>query len=610
MIVQVFPIDEYDETAEPGLPQVIMLTKDQTAVKPLDLDELIAEQGEDVMCQQFVEQTQKPHSPFKMQANGLLVRQSPKDGAIQTVIPETLQPRVLYLAHYPLLAGHPKSTKMYETMRRQYYWPRMMEDVTQTAKDCRECAEARGTRYKSQKPMKLFPARKPLEFIAMDLLGPFPATESGSTNILVITDRFSKLAQVTPLSSTTAPAVANAFIEHWVIPYGLPAFLLSDNGPQFVGKFFEAICLTLKVKHVATTAYHPQTNGQTERYNQTLATRLRIFTDSNNKDWDRLIQPFTYAYNTQVHRTTGETPFSHVLTRPPPNVVAPPADTMPTSEPLTPEEAKLKVMERTKALVTQAAKTTEERQKKYKAYHDKRLRSQLILEPGDEVFLNTPPTLGQTPAERMADGTKGKLRKKTLAAFKVLEAYESTAKIVGADGIEDIVSLDRLTKAPPPLDPQTLKPATQSQSSPTRTPTRVRFAEPAQSGGLDNAESQEQTTLKASSHNHRRQQRAKRSGKRLQSLQPLLKKAMSTSLRRFSHTERQTKGRNTSSSGTATSPAITHGSQQHISPRICALASTYKRLRSQNTGNSGDVDVAMQEGENRTTPSPQLMDKA
>ena len=330
----------------------------------------------------------------------------------------------------------------------------------------------------------------------MDLLGPFPATESGSTNILVITDRFSKLAQVTPLSSTTAPAVANAFIEHWVIPYGLPAFLLSDNGPQFVGKFFEAICLTLKVKHVATTAYHPQTNGQTERYNQTLATRLRIFTYSNNKDWDRLIQPFTYAYNTQVHRTTGETPFSHVLTRPPPNVVAPPANTMPTSEPLTPEEAKLKVMERTKALVTQAAKTTEERKKKYKAYHDKRLRSQLNLNPGDEVFLNTPPTLGQTPAERMADGTKGKLRKKTLAAFKVLEAYESTAKIVGADGIEDIVSLDRLTKAPPPLDPRTLKPATQSQSSSTRTPTRVRFAEPAQSGGHDNAESQEQTTLK------------------------------------------------------------------------------------------------------------------
>ena len=115
--------------------------------------------------------------------------------------------------------------------------------------------------------MKLFPAVKPLDYIAMDLLGPFPTTESGHTNILVITDRFSKLAQVTPLKSTTAPVVADAFVTHWVIPYGMPSHLLSDNGPQFVAKFFEAVCLLLGLNHVTTTAYHPQTNGKTERYN-------------------------------------------------------------------------------------------------------------------------------------------------------------------------------------------------------------------------------------------------------------------------------------------------------------------------------------------------------
>ena len=117
--------------------------------------------------------------------------------------------------------------------------------------------------------MKLFPATKPLEYIAMDLLGPFPPTGNGSTNILVITDRFSTLAQVTPLSSNTAPSVANAFIDKWGIPHGLPVSILSDNGSQFVAKFFEAACLTLGLKQVTSTAYHPQTNGQTERYNHT-----------------------------------------------------------------------------------------------------------------------------------------------------------------------------------------------------------------------------------------------------------------------------------------------------------------------------------------------------
>ena len=118
--------------------------------------------------------------------------------------------------------------------------------------------------------MKLFPDTKPLEY--MDLLGPFLPTENGSTNILVITDRFSNLAQVTPLSSTTAPAVANDFIDNWVILYGLPVSILSENGPQFVAKFFEAVCLTLGLKHVTTTAYQSQTNGQKEGCNQMLAT--------------------------------------------------------------------------------------------------------------------------------------------------------------------------------------------------------------------------------------------------------------------------------------------------------------------------------------------------
>ena len=134
------------------------------------------------------------YSPFKVKDNSLLILISPVDGAEQTVVPEALQPRVLYLSHYPLLAGHPKGSKMYDSMRRNYYWSQIANDFFQTAKDCRPCAEARGTRYKTQKPMNLFPATKPLEYIAMDLIGPITSTENGSTNILVITYRFSKLA--------------------------------------------------------------------------------------------------------------------------------------------------------------------------------------------------------------------------------------------------------------------------------------------------------------------------------------------------------------------------------------------------------------------------------
>ena len=87
----------------------------------------------------------------------------------------------------------------------------------------------------------------------MDLRGLFKTTDHGSTNVLVITDRFSKLARAIPLASTTAPKVTNACLEHWVMPYGIPKRLLTDNGPQFVSKFFEGIRILLQTNHVAST---------------------------------------------------------------------------------------------------------------------------------------------------------------------------------------------------------------------------------------------------------------------------------------------------------------------------------------------------------------------
>ena len=186
-----------------------------------------------------------------------------------------------------------------------------------------------------------------------------------------MTDHFSKLALVTQLSSTTAPEVAKAFIDNWVIPYGLPVSIISDNGPQFLSKQFEAVCLTVGHKHVTKTAYHPQINGKTKRYNQTLATRLRIYTDRNNSDLDRLIQPLTYAYNAQVHRTADHTPFSLLLTHPPPNIIFHEENSFPEPDEMTPEEARLKVMKRTQILIDSAADLSAKQKAKAKVYQEK-----------------------------------------------------------------------------------------------------------------------------------------------------------------------------------------------------------------------------------------------
>lgn len=80
--------------------------------------------------------------------------------------------------------------------------------------------------------------------------------------------------------------VAQAFLDHWVFAYGAPKYVLTNNGPQFVAKFFDAICTMIGITHFCTTAYHPQTNDQTERFNKTILSRLKHYVAEHQTDWD------------------------------------------------------------------------------------------------------------------------------------------------------------------------------------------------------------------------------------------------------------------------------------------------------------------------------------
>lgn len=103
-----------------------------------------------------------------------------------------------------------------------------------------------------------------------------------------------------------------------IIPYGIPTFLLTYNGLKFFREFFAILCRLMGTKHVTKTSFHPQTNGQKERYNKTMAARLRHYVAGNQRDWDKYLQPLTYAYNIQVHRSTNMAPCGLVLSRKPP----------------------------------------------------------------------------------------------------------------------------------------------------------------------------------------------------------------------------------------------------------------------------------------------------
>ena len=143
--------------------------------------------------------------------------------------------------------------------------------------------------------MHLFPAKATLEFISINLLEELITTLKGNRFLLVITDRFSKLVRTVPLKRITAAVIACEFVRHWVLVYGPPALLLSDNVGQFTARFFQDVCRIIGVKNPFTTTYHPQCNGQVERLNRTILAALRHYVADHPKNWDLFTDALTYA---------------------------------------------------------------------------------------------------------------------------------------------------------------------------------------------------------------------------------------------------------------------------------------------------------------------------
>lgn len=111
----------------------------------------------------------------------------------------------------------------------------------ETVRFCAECAKNRVRLRKNTANLKLFSSRVPLELVAIDIFGPLLTTQRGNKFVLVINELFSKLVQTVPLKRITALTVASAFVMQWVLAYGLPVKLLSDNGRQFTSKLFNDV---------------------------------------------------------------------------------------------------------------------------------------------------------------------------------------------------------------------------------------------------------------------------------------------------------------------------------------------------------------------------------
>jgi transposase InsO family protein len=155
--------------------------------------------------------------------------------------------------------------------------------------------------------LQLFPPSNPWEFVCADILGPLPTTLDGHRFLLVFSDRFSKFTVAKPMKTCTSNDFAETFVSDWVAIFGVPLILLTDNGPQFASKFLKQVSAVLGVHQIFTSAYHPSTNGQVERFNLTVVSMLSHYV-GQGIHWYLLIGPCLAAYNSTVHSSTGYAP--------------------------------------------------------------------------------------------------------------------------------------------------------------------------------------------------------------------------------------------------------------------------------------------------------------
>jgi hypothetical protein len=247
-----------------------------------------------------------PSDPFSLSEDGILLR----NDLIYVPDHDNLRLDIVRNHHDHPLRGHPGIRKTIQLIHRRYFWPKIRQFVTHYTRTCTGCARAKSTHHKPYGFLKFLPVPpRPWSSISMDFIEGLPPS-NGYDAVLVIVDRLTKAALFIECNTTdNAPTLATLYLKHVFSKHGVPHDIVSDRGKLFVSKFWSSLCKLLSIKSNLSTAYHPETDGQTERTNQILEQYLRLYINYQQDDWVSLLPLAEFAYNNTPHSATQVSPF-------------------------------------------------------------------------------------------------------------------------------------------------------------------------------------------------------------------------------------------------------------------------------------------------------------
>ena len=235
-------------------------------------------------------------------------------------VTKDMRGKVMSESHEPPYAGHRGIQPTTQAIELYFYWPHMRQDIEDYVSKCIVCQKVKYERGKASGLLQPLPIPdSPWQSISMDFVFGLPKSTQGNNGIWTIIDRFSKQAHFLPVKKTIkAKNMAAMFISQIFKYHGLPSSIVSDRDPRMTSLFWRGMFENLGTKLNFSSAYHPETDGQSEIANSIVLDLLKNYVGevAQANQWEKYLPLVEYAYNNTIHSVTGKTPFEVIEGRP------------------------------------------------------------------------------------------------------------------------------------------------------------------------------------------------------------------------------------------------------------------------------------------------------
>jgi hypothetical protein len=230
---------------------------------------------------------------------------------------QELKLAILKEMHNVTYVGHPGYQKTVAVVKSHYFWPGMKKEIVEYIARCMECQKVKAEHRHPVGLLQPLPIPEwKWDVVTMDFITGLPRTSKQHDSIMVVVDKLTKAAHFIPLKTTHRAAdVADIFLKEVACLHGIPRTIVSDRDPKFTSNLWRGLFKGFRTNLNFSTAYHPESDGQTERVNRVIEDMLRMYVMDKPSRWEDYLHLVEFAYNNGYHTSLKMSPFEALYGR-------------------------------------------------------------------------------------------------------------------------------------------------------------------------------------------------------------------------------------------------------------------------------------------------------